>query len=200
MDTPFVFGKIAFDKNFTDRKIETELLISNFTALTNTIIISPRRWGKSSLVFKASEIASKANENLYFCFIDLYNVRSEEQFYQLLAQEVLRSSSSKTDELMNIIKKFLGQITPKITLSPEPNSEFSLGINWQEVKKQPDDILNLAENIAKEKNIKFIICIDEFQNISDFGNPLALQKNYDRIGKSTKMLHIAYMEVNDTCF
>ncbi|MCD4834159.1 MAG: ATPase, partial [Bacteroidales bacterium] len=54
--------------------------------------------------------------------------------------------------------------------------EFSLGLDWQEVKKQPDDILNLAENIAKEKKLKFIICIDEFQNISGFEDPLALQK------------------------
>jgi hypothetical protein len=176
MDTPFVFGKIASDKNFTDREKETTRLVSNFSALINTILISPRRWGKSSLVAKAAGIAAKKDKNLRFCLIDLYNVRSEEQFYQLLAQEVLRASSSKMAELMEYAKKFMGKFIPKITFSPEPNSEFKLGIDWQEVKKHPDDILNLAENIAKEKKLKFIICMDEFQNISDFENPLALQK------------------------
>lgn len=50
METPFVFGRIATAKNFTDRKDETAQLTSQFKALINTIIISPRRWGKSSLV------------------------------------------------------------------------------------------------------------------------------------------------------
>lgn len=176
MDTPFVFGKIASDKNFTDRDLETARLVANFTSQINTILISPRRWGKSSLVTKAAEIASKKDKTLRFCLIDLYNVRSEEQFYQLLAQEVLRASYSKMSELMANAKKFIGRLVPKIIFSPEPNSEFVLGFDMQEVKKQPDDILNLAENIAKEKKIKFIICIDEFQNISDFGDPPALQK------------------------
>ncbi len=46
METPFIFGKIATEKNFTDREKETAELVQNFTSLNNTIIISPRRWGK----------------------------------------------------------------------------------------------------------------------------------------------------------
>ncbi len=176
METPFVFGKIASDKNFTDRKTELNQLILNFTSLINTILISPRRWGKSSLVIKAAEAALKKDRSLRFCFIDIYNVRSEEQFYQLLAQEILRASSSKIEGLMENAKKFMGRFIPRISFSPDSSNEFSLGLDWQEVKKQPDDILNLAENIAKEKKLKFIICIDEFQNISGFEDPLALQK------------------------
>ena len=45
METPFIFGKIATEKNFTDREKETADLVQNFTSLINTIIISPRRWG-----------------------------------------------------------------------------------------------------------------------------------------------------------
>lgn len=50
METPFVFGKIATEKNFTDREQETAHLIQSFTSLVNTIIISPRRWGKKLCV------------------------------------------------------------------------------------------------------------------------------------------------------
>ena len=56
METPFIFGKIATEKNFTDREMETANLVQNFTSLINTIIISPRRWGKSSLVNKAAKL------------------------------------------------------------------------------------------------------------------------------------------------
>ena len=64
METPFIFGKIATDKNFTDRDKETAELVQNFKSLINTIIISPRRWGKSSLVNKAAKLAMAQDSNL----------------------------------------------------------------------------------------------------------------------------------------
>jgi len=176
MKTPFVFGKIASDKNFTDRKKEIDRLVSNFVSSVNTVLISPRRWGKSSLVEKAADITSKKNKNLRFCFIDLNNVRTEEQFYQQLATEVLRASARKTRILLENARKFLGKFIPSITFSPGPDTEFRLGLDWREVKKQPDDILNLAERIGAGNNLGFIICIDEFQNISEFESPLEIQK------------------------
>lgn len=176
METPFVFGKIASDKNFTDRKIETERLALNFISAVNTILISPRRWGKSSLVARAAVIASKKNRNLKFCFIDLNNVRSEEQFYQQLATRVLNASASKTGKLIENSRKFFGRFIPNLTISPNPTTELKLGLDWKDVKKEPDDILNLAEKISSQSNFKFVVCIDEFQNISEFENPLDIQK------------------------
>ncbi|MGC1392045.1 MAG: ATPase [Bacteroidales bacterium] len=176
METPFVFGKIASDKNFTDRKTETERLVSNFGSSVNTILISPRRWGKSSLVAKAAEISLKRNKTARFCFIDLNNVRTEEEFYQQLATKVLNASTTKTRILLANARKFLGKFIPNITFSPDPGTELKLGLDWKEVKKEPDDILNLAEKISIENNIRFVICIDEFQNISEFESPLDIQK------------------------
>jgi hypothetical protein len=176
METPFVFGKIASDKNFTDRKIETERLISNFVSSVNTILISPRRWVKSSLVSKAAEVASKKSKSVRFCFIDLNNVRSEEQFYQQLATKVLNASATKTRIILENSRKFFGKFIPNITFSPDPSTELKLGLDWKEVKKEPDDILDLAEKISSQNNFKFVICIDEFQNISEFENPLEMQK------------------------
>ena len=94
METPFVFGKIATDKNFTDRELETATLVSHFKSLTNTIIISPRRWGKSSLVYKAANAAMEQDDKLRICHIDLFNIRDEEHFYSLLAQKVISVTSS----------------------------------------------------------------------------------------------------------
>lgn len=176
METPFVFGKIASDKNFANRKKELKQLQLNFSSQINTILISPRRWGKSSLVIKAAQEVQKKDKKIRFCFIDMYNIRSEEQFYQLLALEVLKISSSKIEGIVQNAKNFIGQLVPRISFSPDIPGEFSLGLDWQEVKKKPDDILNLAERVAQQKNLKFIICIDEFQNISEFEDPLALQK------------------------
>lgn len=176
METPFVFGRVASDKNFTDRKNETERLVANFASSVNTILISPRRWGKSSLVARAAETTMRKNKAVRFCSIDLNNVRSEEQFYQQLATKVLNASATKTHIIVENARKFLGKFIPNITISPDPTTELKLGLDWKEVKKEPDDILDLAEQLSKENKIKFVICIDEFQNISEFENPLDIQK------------------------
>ncbi|MBC7390235.1 MAG: ATP-binding protein [Opitutaceae bacterium] len=176
MNTPFTFGKIASGMEFTNRKADILRLVNNFLSGNNTILISPRRWGKSSLVKKSAEEAVKEDKNLRFCFIDLYNIRKEEEFYQVLAQEVIKVSSAKWEERVNYTKKLISQFIPKITYTPDSISEFSLGLDWKEVKKQPEQIINIAEKLAIEKKIKIVICIDEFQNISEFENPLAFQK------------------------
>ncbi|HSZ25226.1 MAG TPA: ATP-binding protein [Cytophagaceae bacterium] len=176
MRIPFIYGKIATGQDFTNRIKETKKLLSNFSSLTNTILISPRRWGKSSLVMGAAAKMAVKDKKVKFCFIDLYNVKSEEEFYQLLSQEVLKVTSGKMEEAINSTKKFLSQFIPKLSFGSDALQELTLGLNWSEVSKQPDEILDLAEKLAKEKKMRIIICIDEFQNIASFNNPLAFQK------------------------
>lgn len=176
METPFIFGKIATEKNFTDREQETAYLVSHFTSLINTIIISPRRWGKSSLVNKAAQLAMKQNSKLRICHIDLFNVRNEEHFYSLLAQKVIAATSSKWEEAIGTAKSFFSRLVPKISIGTDPANEVSIDFDWEEVKRNPDEILNLAEKIAKEKGLKIVICVDEFQNIAEFDEPEYFQK------------------------
>lgn len=176
METPFVFGKIATDKNFTDREQETATLVTHFKSLINTIIISPRRWGKSSLVNKASNIAMQQDDKLRICHIDLFNVRDEEHFYSLLTRKVISATSSRWDETIDLIKKFFSRLSPKITIGTDPMNEVSVDFDLKDVIDNPDEVLDLAEKIAQEKGLKIVICIDEFQNISEFANPDYFQK------------------------
>ena len=150
METPFIFGKIATEKNFTDREKETADLVQNFMSLINTIIISPRRWGKSSLVNKAAKLAMAQDSNLRICHIDLFNVRSEEHFFS--------------------------HLVPKISIGTDPTNEVSIDFDWEEVKRNPDEVLDLAEKIARKKGLKIVICVDEFQNIAEFTDPEYFQK------------------------
>lgn len=176
METPFVFGKIATEKNFTDREQETAHLVDNFTSLINTIIISPRRWGKSSLVNKAAERAMEREHNLRVCHIDLFNVRSEEHFYSLLAQKVISATSGRWEEAISDARKFFSRLVPKISIASDPMSEVTIDFDWEQVKRTPDEVLDLAEKIAVAKGLKIVICIDEFQNIADFTDSDYFQK------------------------
>lgn len=190
METPFVFGKLAVEQNFTNRDKERQRLTGNFTGLVNTVLISPRRWGKSSLVQKAALEAREADKNLRFCFLDAFNIRTEEQFYQALATEILKISSTKLELLLENAKRLLGNFLPKLSFSPGNQDEISLSLDWKEVKKHPDAILDMAEVIASEKGWKLVICIDEFQNISTFENHLAFQKKLRAHWQ--KHQHVAY--------
>lgn len=176
MRTPFVFGRIATGENFTDREDETEMLVTHFRSLINTIIISPRRWGKSSLVEKAAKLAVENEPNLRICQIDLFNVRNEEEFYTNLASKVLNATASRLDDIVTNARSFFSGLIPKITIGTDPANEISIDFDWEAVKKSPDEILDLAEKIAAEKNLKIVICIDEFQNIAEFTNPDVFQK------------------------
>ena len=171
METPFVFGKIATEKNFTDRIEETTTLVAHFQSLINTIIISPRRWGKSSLVNKAARLAMEQDEGLRVCHIDLFNVRNEEHFYSLLAQRVIAATSTCWEEAVENAKRFFTRLVPKISISADPMNEVSIDFDWDDVKQNPDEVLDLAEKIACEKGLKIVVCVDEFQNISEFTNP-----------------------------
>lgn len=190
METPFVFGKIATDRNFTDRETETLCLVQNFTSLSNTIIISPRRWGKSSLVNKAAELAAKQDSQLRICTIDLFNVRNEEQFYSILAQKVISSTSTRFEEAVASAKKFFSRLVPKISIGTDPTNEVSIDFDWEEIKRNPDEALELAENIAREKGLKIVVCIDEFQNIAEFTDADYFQKKLRSHWQ--KHQHVAY--------
>lgn len=198
METPFIFGKIARNENFTDREKETDRLVTNFDSLINTIIISPRRWGKSSLVEKAASIACANRNSLRICRIDLFSVRNEEQFYELLAMAVLKSASSKWQESVDAAKRFLVRLVPKIVLNADITNEFSLNFDWKELRNDPREILDLAEKVAVEKGFRMVICIDEFQNISGFDDPLFFRSDCDHTGRSIRMFLIVCMAASVT--
>lgn len=176
MEAPFIFGRIATDENFTDREKETEHLVNNFESLINTVIISPRRWGKSSLVHRAADIAMRADKNIKICTIDLFNVKTEEQFYTVLARNLIQGTSSRWEEAVENAKKFFSRLVPKISVGAGPGNEISIDFDWEEMKSNPDEILDLSERIAEAKGVKIVVCIDEFQNIAEFEDPLFFQR------------------------
>ena len=72
---PFIFGVATSGDNFTDRKSETTRLLTNFQHGVNTVLISPRRWGKTSLVQKVCGLAQ--SENLKIVYLDIFSCRSD---------------------------------------------------------------------------------------------------------------------------
>lgn len=173
-EAPFVFGVRVEGDTFTDRKEETKRLKMNFLYGVNTILISPRRMGKTSLVEKVSSMVEC--ESLKIAKIDAFGCRSENDFINAFATAVVRATSTKWEEWIENAKTFLSRFIPKISIGQDPISDFSIALEYNNSNTVTEDILQLPETIAKRKGIKIVICIDEFQQIADFPDSLTFQK------------------------
>lgn len=173
-EAPFVFGVRVEGDTFTDRKEETKRLKMNFLYGVNTILISPRRMGKTSLVEKVSSMVEC--ESLKIAKIDAFGCRSENDFINAFATAVVRATSTKWEEWIENAKTFLSRFVPKISIGQDPISDFSIALEYNNSNTVTEDILQLPETIAKRKGIKIVICIDEFQQIADFPDSLTFQK------------------------
>ena len=174
MNTPFIYGVAAEEMYFTDRENETKRLLMNFENGLNTILISPRRWGKTSLVNKVAE-QMKTNPQIRVVRMDAFSVRTPEDFYRMFAIEIIKQTSSRVEEWMTNAKQFLSSLVPIVTMSADPMSPVSFTLK-SVVSNYGEEVLSLPERIAKEKNIRLVICIDEFQQIGEISDSLTFQK------------------------
>ena len=174
MDAPFLFGKTVSEDTFTNRQAEMKRLTANLQNRINTILISPRRWGKSSLVKKITEQIS--NRSTRVIMLDLLSIRNEEEFYKALAKETIKATSHKLTEWIDTGRQFLKHITPKISVGIDPTQDFDISFEWKELEKNYAEILNLPQKIAKKKKLHLIVCIDEFQNCESFRESKLFQK------------------------
>lgn len=171
---PFIFGVAASGENFTDRKNETARLLTNFRHGVNTVLISPRRWGKTSLVQKVAALAQ--SDDLRVVYLDIFSCRSDKDFYDAFASAVLRQTSSKWKEWVENAKSFLSRIRPKISFGSDSVAEFSVSLEMDPQSDDVAEILQLPEKIAQEKGVKIVVCIDEFQQIAEFKDSKTFQK------------------------
>ncbi len=171
---PFIFGVATSGDNFTDREKETTRLLSNFTHGVNAVLISPRRWGKTSLVKKVCKMAQ--SDKLKIVYLDIFSCRTDREFYDAFASAVLKQTSSKFDEIIENSKIFLSRISPKFTMGSDPMSDFSISLELNQKSDDIDQILQLPEKIAQKKGVRIVICIDEFQQIAEFKDSKSFQK------------------------
>lgn len=181
---PFIFGVATSGDNFTDREKETARLLSNFQHGVNTVLISPRRWGKTSLVQKACRLVQ--SDKVKVVYLDIFSCRSEGDFYEAFASAILKQTSSKLDEWLENARLFLSRISPKISLGPDPMTDFSISLEMNPKNNDIDEILQLPEKIAWKKGYNIVVCIDEFQQIAEFKDSKTFQKRLRSIWQLQK--------------
>lgn len=171
----FLFGTAVGGYNFIGREAEIKRLMANFTEGINTILISPRRIGKTSLVKKVKQLL-ESNEDVIIVYLDMFACKTEYEFYNALSAAVLKQTASHAEKWMEYAKDFIVRLTPKLSFSPEANSDFSISLGITAKTHTPEQILGLAEEIARKRGKRIVVCIDEFQQIGELPDSLTVQK------------------------
>ena len=96
MDKPFIFGIPVEDTHFIGREKEIQRLSTNFKYGVNTILLSPRRWGKTSLVNKVAGLV--ASKDLVVVKMDIFSCRNEYDFYNTFSAAILKQTASRIEE------------------------------------------------------------------------------------------------------
>ena len=184
MDKPFIFGIPVEDSYFIGREEEIKRLSTNFKYGVNTILLSPRRWGKTSLVNKVAGLV--ASKDLIVVKTDVFSCRNEYDFYNAFSAAILKQTASRIEEWKDLAKGFIEKLTPKISLSPDPSSEYSVSLGITPNTHTPEELLEFPETIAKRKGCHIVVCIDEFQQVGEFPDSLNVQKRMRTIWQHQK--------------
>jgi AAA+ ATPase superfamily predicted ATPase len=175
MKNPFKFGSVVEEPYFFDRVDETQKVKSILNSENHLIIISPRRYGKTSLINKVAKSLHKP-----YLILDLQLITTQSDFASQLLKRIYRIYPFQ--RIKGLVKNF--RIIPSITLNPVTNEvDISYKATTSETAQTVlEDVFNLLEKMGTRKS-KPIIILDEFQEIKRIGN------NLDRILRSIIQHH-----------
>lgn len=175
MTQPFIYGVSVEGELFTDRESETQRLRMNFEHGVNSILISPRRMGKTSLVRHVAAMVDC--RELRVVYMDIYKCRTVADFYEQFAAAIIEQLSTRAEQMLQLARDFIAGISPQVTFSVGSTGRFTLSLGLDRNPARPgDDILNLPERIAERHGIRVVVCVDEFQQIGEFADTLSVQR------------------------
>lgn len=175
MKNPFKFGSVVEEPYFMNRVDETQKVKSILNSDNHLIIISPRRYGKTSLINKVAKSLHRP-----YIILDLQLITTQSDFASQLLKRIYRIYPLQ--KLKDLVKNF--RIAPSITLNPITNDiDISYKATTSETAQTVlEDVLNLLDKLGTSKS-KPIIIFDEFQEIKRIGN------NLDRFLRSVMQYH-----------
>ena len=162
---PFFFGEVVTGENFTNRVDEIKRLTSELRVGHNIFLISPRRYGKTSLVINVLEHLNK--EGLFTLYIDLYKVASLRELLEAYAKGVARSCTTRVERFSEFIKDIFPRLRPKIIIGSDgaPSIEVDVQLKDKELLDSLEEVFDVPEKIARKRKRNFIVVFDEFQEI-----------------------------------
>lgn len=164
-ENPFKFGSIVEGAFFTDRETDIKKSLEVLNSSNHLVLISPRRFGKTSMILKAVKQTQRPA-----VILNLQLVTSATDLASELLKRVFKVYPF--EKVKQMLRNF--RVIPTISLNPITNGvELSFAPSAAP-KPIIEDVLMLIEGLAK-KGKKPIVVLDEFQEIR------SIEKNLDKI-------------------
>src|SRR5437762_4761774 len=141
MINPFVYGEVVPVASFVDRETELDRLAGDLIAGQKIFLISPRRYGKSSLVRQALKAAERGGALTVDVTVSSYS--SYVAFLEGYARELL-SIETRLDKARAWLRDMLGSVRPEVRLEPDERGTGKLSVSFPAARTE-QDVSRLAQ-------------------------------------------------------
>jgi hypothetical protein len=164
---PFRYGALALDEAFTDRESEIAELEADVRNGQDVVIFAPRRYGKSSLVWRASQ--ELARKKVLVAQVDLMTAPNPATFAEKLARTIhddIASPLLRAKERLRVFGDL--KVTPSITVDPQtgaPSFSFDVSQRREDFDATIERLLELPGELAADRKRQVLLVLDEFQEV-----------------------------------
>jgi len=167
---PFLYGSLALDEAFTDREREVAELRSDLLNGQDVVILAPRRYGKTSLVWRVQQ--ELVRKRVLVAQVDLMTTPTKERLAEKLAKTIHDDVASP---LYRAHQAALGvfrglRVTPRVMLDPDDASVsfgFDVGHRRADVDATLERLLELPGELGVDRKRRVVLVLDEFQEVTD---------------------------------
>lgn len=164
---PFRFGDVATGEHFTDRDAELRELLQDLRSGQSVLVISPRRYGKTSLI--TAVMSSLRNQHVLVAYVDLLRTTTRERFANQLAVALYAGLTPAVERAVHRAGELFQSLPlrPKITLNETgtPSFEFTAAPGTTDIDQTIDRLLELPQHVAQRRARQAVLVLDEFQEI-----------------------------------
>src|SRR5215212_10951619 len=166
---PFKFGPLALDEAFTDRRDEIASLIADARNGQDVVVFAPRRYGKSSLVWRVAQELIK--QEILVAQVDLMRTPTKDQLASKLARTIHEDLASRLWNAKERLKIFADlRLKPTVTVNPNDgvvSFSFDARAAGEDIDATLEELLTTLGKIAAERERRVVLVLDEFQEVVD---------------------------------
>src|SRR5690242_7246260 len=160
---PFRFGALALDEQFADREDELAELIRDIRNGQDVVILAPRRYGKSSLVWQATQ--RLVSKRVLVAQVDLMTTPTKERLAEKLAETIFENVASVLERAREkALAPFRSlQVQPTVTVNPEDGSfsfSFSLTHRPEAIEATLERLLQLPAELTASRKRRVALIVD----------------------------------------
>lgn len=171
MTNPFILEPHVPKELFCDRAEEQKLMLYYLQNNANITLISPRRYGKTGLIYRVFDEIRAMQDDIDCYYVDIYSSQSLEGFISLLTEAVMKVLRKK--DLIERFLNILGNIRPTLSYDPFTNATQVSYAFVNEVQKK-QTLKSILDYLEGQKH-KVVIAIDEFQQIREYEDDISME-------------------------